>query len=63
MDVISYHVSTCASAFQGHLFVVAHIFSLGKKIGSGMCTGSGTVAPDLAIFSFALTFVLYGDLM
>ena len=28
-----------------------------------MCTGSGTVVPDLVIFSFALPFVVNGDLI
>ena len=30
---------------------------------SGQITGSGTVVPDLVIFSFVLPFIVFGDLI
>ena len=33
-----------------------------KTVQSGHITGSGTVVPDLVIFSFVLPFLVFGDL-
>ena len=35
----------------------------GQITGSGTCTRSGTVVPNLIIFSFVLPFIIYGDLI
>ena len=40
-----------------------HAKQSGQITGSGMCTASDTVLPDLVIFSFVLLFIVFGDLI